>query len=78
MEVIVERILVNFLYFYSFLYDIIGWFNSIRILYLLCNEKDIKILKIIDECEFKECYYLFYRIKIFKCIEEICKVKNIM
>lgn len=78
LEAIVERTSANFPYSYSFLHDTTGRYNSTRIPHPPCNEKDTKILKIIDECEFKECHYSSYRTKIFKCIEEICKVKNIM
>lgn len=78
LEAIVERTSANFPYSYSFLHDKSGRFNSTRKPQPPCNEKDTEILKIIDECEFKECHYSSYRTKIFKCIEGICKVKNIM
>lgn len=78
LEAIVRKTAFNFQYSYSFLHDNSGHFNASQKLHPPCDEQDAIILKSINECEFKECHYSSERTKIFKCIEDICKIKNIL
>lgn len=68
----------NFPYAYSFLHDGSGYYNASQIFHPPCNEQDTAILRTINVCEFKECHFTHERTKIFKCIEDVCGIKNIM